>query len=384
MALTQFGGHSFGYTSVFILCGGALLVKCTESMRKMPCYTSHLEAEKLEEVEDESEEGEDEALAFIFSGVIFRWFEHVIELQIGCKETKIDLLVGKSHEVQNCDGAHMAEYLGLIMVALMIVLLVVSNSLLFTNFNKRTLKHRAMRTLKTFIGMLVSRVLLGMVMRYLDARISLETVAELLTALTVTVFAIMLTFTFDLIADRLEERIMERALKQELDETRSRTSAAIDEDSDGSSQSAEQIMCGQSDGRLTEQQIVEHLSSSTRGLVGVFGLLVGLAWEEVFVMGNETLVAEIDLVMRQSHITQLSHKVILQTFLTFLVLLVMLPGWAKYIVPYAAKGKNFHEKIINDEQISAPKMFNRDTLSMLFSRCCGCCGGFSAKVARRG
>ncbi|CAK0824382.1 unnamed protein product, partial [Prorocentrum cordatum] len=339
-------------------CGVLLLcMAATEAMRQQRCYTETLSEQEQHECLEAAMEGEDEAAAFITSAVLLG--TSAVAFHMGnCDVEEHVGNIEHTHCVQAC-----MKVLMYLLAPLIIVFPCAANSKLCGSCTGRSMFQRSARNVKVIMAMTISRALLYVTRSTFEGMIDQSAVAQLSTAIVVSLSAIILTIAFDSIADRLEKKAVEEGPDTRVMDGNS--------DSEDLPECPGNVCSPLSGGASPSKAAVQHLMFSTRNFIGVFGLLVGLSWEAVFEAGNKTLVTWIN---DQIHADGMGdHKVILQTCLTLLVLGVVLPGWAKYLVPLAERTKEFHNSNIEHEKDTTPVMCDRRTLRMLVRRGACCC-----------
>jgi len=247
---------------------------------------------------------------------------------------------------------------------------------------------RVFRFLSVSSGLLTSRLVLGMVVHWLfwltDSRVTVYMGAALFT----TTLAICLTFLFDTLADLLESKGV--ALPR---------MPTKDKPVDGASDAEAQLPLtstttksrsnskSKRTGVATVDDVGQHIATSTRGLISVFGLLVGLSWEAVFEVGEHDMVQFVNRHMVTKNLWQHEHPVLVEVMLSIAVLVCVVPVWAMHLVPAAEKDRAYHKACIDAEQNSETQyMFTFSVLRKLFLSCCpvwrrcSCCKGRKANA----
>jgi hypothetical protein len=156
-----------------------------------------------------------------------------------------------------------------------------------------------------------------------------HTIAGLVTALVSSLIAMGGTIILDMIADK-----MENTTGQQRDGTRESLTQRIP------------ILEARDSTPILEREV----RAATRGFIGVFGLLLGLGWEEVFEHGNKHLTEWIDkeIVVRTPIHTH--HPVLYQIALTSFVLWALIPSWAKHVIPRTNMTKEEHKNAMEAEE----------------------------------
>jgi len=229
----------------------------------------------------------------------------------------------------------------------------------------KSLWNRCVMNLKMLFGMTISRVVLQMTHSFALAGIAgyagghvkgTHTIAELVTALVSSLIAMIGTIILDYLADTMEDTI---APNPEY------------------SRQADIVDALGAPTMSADMMLKKEMMGGTRGFIGVFGLLLGLSWEEVFMNGNQTLTEWIDKQVVEHTSWQSSHPVMYQIVLTSIVLSVMIPSWAKYVIPRSKMTYKEHEEAIKaedaEEHASKTTMIQSAQLEQLRARFFCCC-----------
>jgi len=250
----------------------------------------------------------------------------------------------------------------------------------------KELWNRLARHVKAIIGMTISRLILHITIIWIRELVTADThthtIAELVTALVITAMAAGGIIAVDKCADRLEDHAAEAIAAASPPKTAEAANRMETIEEDEVQEGSRQPLVRRLAASMTvplEVHLEDH-AAAARGFIGVFGLVVGLSWEEVFMVGNMTLSRWIGEYGVNNLLERLKwptfhddHLVFWQLLLTFTVIAIMVPGWAKHIIPRANMTKDKHKEEIEEEQKNEKTMFNKSQRSRLWGRCCLCC-----------
>jgi hypothetical protein len=203
---------------------------------------------------------------------------------------------------------------------------------------------------------------------YADSKVTVYMGAALFT----TTLAIALTFVFDFLADQLEGKFEGSVINYNSTETAggsvSDAEALIPHSSTSTMKNNKK---SKRSGTMTNDDIGQHVATSTRGLISVFGLLVGLSWEAVFEVGEHDMVLFVNNRLKEERYWEYEHPVLVELVLSIAVLACVVPVWAKHLIPAAEEDRAYHKKRIEEEKNSKTKdMFTFTILKRLWLSCC--------------
>jgi len=337
------------------------------------------------------EEGEDDVTAFVLSGAIYANIHYLILNYhgVGCPEYGVcfHLVPGKLPDTCEHEAVVRAwiTYSWPAVVALIVTTCPCWGS-------TGDLLKRVFRFLSVCSGLLCCRLVLGMVVHWFFWHYTDSEVAVYMgVALFNTTFAIALTFLFDFLADVLESKgvqmpklinkgttgdtASDSEAQQPLSSTtpvsapRSRSSAL--KPSGLSALAKRNRFKSRRTGVATTDDIGQYVATSTRGLIIVLGLLVGLSWEAVFEKGEHIMVEFVhERMTERGWSSEEKPSVVIELVLSIAVLLCVVPVWAKHLVPAAEMDRAYHKTCIEEEK--AKDMFTLSVLSKLWLSCCPC------------
>jgi hypothetical protein len=236
---------------------------------------------------------------------------------------------------------------------------------------QRLIYQRVARFLGMSSGLLTCRLILALVVHWFFWCTDSEVTVYMGAALFTTTLAVVLTFVFDFLADKIEGQAIESLgpNRSTAGESASDAEAKQPLSSTGAAKRPRLLRK-----RTKRDDVGEHLATSTRALMSVFGLLVGLSWEMVFEKGEHIVVEFVNSEMRERDWWQNEHTVLLEMALTTAILACVVPVWAKHLVPAAEKDRAYHQMCIEREaESNSSDMFTLSVLHRLWFSCCPCC-----------
>jgi hypothetical protein len=301
--------------------------------------------QRLERCTEAIEEGEDDVTAFVLSGALYGFIRYLALSRpgVGCSEhaATFQMVPGKLPEtcVPRAVVRAWIHYSWPAVVAL-----------IFTTCpcwgTKRKMLQRVARFLSLSSGLLTCRLTLALVVHWFFWCTDSVVVVHLGAALFTTTLAVILTFVFDFLADRIEDKYIE-SLGPNMSTAGESASDAEAKQPLSSTSAAKRPKISRM--ATTRDDVGQHLATSTRALMSVFGLLVGLSWEAVFEQGEHVMVGFVNKEMMERGWWHYPHIVMLEIALTIAVLACVVPVWAKHFVPAAEKDRAYHKQCIERE-----------------------------------
>lgn len=348
--------------------------------------------EAMKECTEAIEEGEDEVTAFVLSGALYGFIRYLVLSRPGvsngpeCAEHIATFSMiphklpgGEDGCVPKAVVSGFIHYSWPALAALFVTACPCWG-------NQRLFNQRVVRCLSMSSGLLTCRLVLGMVVHWFFWCTDSEVTVYMGAALFTTTLAVVLTFVFDFLADTIES-LSNTAGESASESLSSLSLPGPNRNTAGESASdaeAKQPLSSTGAAKRPKYRrkgtafVGEHLATSTRALMSVFGLLVGLSWEMVFEKGEHVVVEFVNSEMRERDWWQNKHTVLLEMALTTAILACVVPVWAKHLVPAAEKDRAYHEACIEREAASkSSDMFTPSVLRRLCFSCCPCCIRFS-------
>jgi len=346
-----------------------LMCHAMDALRKQKWYAEGLDETSQDELKEVIEEGEDEATAFIMSGALYGFANYYMISAIDCSGEKdcgctfehtgeLHLVAGKLP--QGCDRNEVWRQWAICAIPAVLILVLATYGPVYERLTccgagyADTFK-RAVGNLKRICGMLTCRLVLGMVIHWTYWRFDNKAAVHMFTALFTTTLAIFLTFWLDSVADVLEKKETDEAdpdpaeAGRGAEESDPLAANAVITPGTQKTISSHLFTGATAAMNVDANQAKAHLATSTRGLIGIFGLLVGLSWEAVFDEGEKDLVRYINESLLERKYFTHSHTVMLHLCFTFTILLVVVPNWGKYVIPLAKKDRKYHQDCIDAE-----------------------------------
>lgn len=345
----------------------------------------------LHECTEAIEEGEDDVTAFVLSGALYSFFHYLMLSRegSGCSEYAACFHLVPSALPKTCEHEAIARaWIHYFCPALL--------AQIFTTCpcwqSNNALLKRVLRFLSMASGLLTSRLVHGMVVHCFfwmsDSKVTVYMGAAIFT----TIMTMGLTFVFDQLADLLEGKAVNVPDLSGNDRGTAGDSISDAEaqeplSSTGTAKESASRRKSYRRGAATRDDIGHRIAASTRGLISVFGLLVGLSWEAVFEVGEHDLVLFVNERMKERRLWNYEHPVVIEVTLSVAVLVCVVPVWAKHMIPLAEKDRAYHKRCIDEESKSETKdMFTFAILRSLWLSCCpvfkrvSFCKGRSAKA----
>lgn len=323
----------------------------------------------LEQCTEAIEEGEDEVTAFVLSGALYGFVRYLILSRpgVGCGDHAAAFQIVPGKFPETCVPHALVNawiYYSWPAVA----------ALVFTTCpcwgTEHGLLHRVARFLSVSSGLLICRLILALVVQWFFWQTDSEVTVYMGAALFTTTLAVVLTFLFDFLADLIESKGIQSAAPSRSTAGESASDAEAKQPLSSTS-AVRRKLSRMATGLATgSEDVGQYLAASTRSLMSVFGLLVGLSWEGVFEAGEDVMVEFVNHEMVRRGWWHHPHAVLLEMAFIVAVLACVVPGWAKHLVPAAEKDRAYHQGCIERESESRSlDMFTPSVLRRLALSC---------------